>query len=375
MAGNFLGTSGVVVNGSASITTGALIVNANHTITAVYSGDGVDFNSSTGTLSNFGVTAANTNTTVSANPANGSDVFGQAVTLTAVVGAVNPSLAVVNGGTVSFYSGAAIPANLLGVSGAVTGGTASITTAALTLSSGLTITAVYSGDGLDFSTSTGTLNSYSVAQAPVSTVVSALPSGSQVFGAAVTLTANLTATGSTATVNGGTVSFYNGAPIAANLLGTSATVSGGAASISTSALPVGTDLITAVYSGAVDFVTSTGTLSYGVAQAATTTAIASSSISDTSGAGQAVTFTATVTASSPSSAAVNGGTVQFFDGATPLGAASPVSAGVATLTTTALTQGLHSISAVYNKPPTSAISPRAPRRRSPRTSSPPAQRQ
>ena len=354
IAANLLGTSTAVAGGTASITTAALTVNANHAITAVYSGDNLDFNPSSGTLNNYAVAAAGTNTSINPNPVSGA-VFGEAVVLTAVVGAASPSLAVVNGGTVSFYDGAAF----LGTSGVVIGGAASITTSALAVSAGHTINAIYSGDGLDFLTSTGALNSYAVGQAPTNAAVSALPSGSQVFGAPVTLTANLTAGGgSSAIVNGGTVSFYDGATVPANLLGTSSTVSGGIASITTSALAVNANhTITAVYTGAANFAGTTGTLNpYGVVQASTSTAVTSSTLGNASGAGQSVTFTATVTAASPSTATVNGGTVQFFDGANPLGIPSAVTGGVATFSTAALTQGTHSISAVYNAADTGSFS-------------------
>ena len=345
---NLIGTSGAVAGGAASIMTAALAVSAGHTITAVYSGDGVDFSTSTGMLNSYAVKAVGTQTAVSVSPASG-DVFGQSITLTANIATLSPSSTTVAGGTVRFYDGAALPANLLGTSGVVAAGTASIATSALT-AAGHTITAVYSGDGLDFNTSTGTL-SYAVAVAGTSIAVSAFPANGDVFGQVVALTANVTATGgSTAIVAGGTVSFYDGAPIPANLLGTSGTVSGGTASLMTAALALSPgQTITALYTGSSSFAGSTGTLnSYAVGQAATSTAITSSSIGNTSGAGQAVTFTATVNAASPSTATVNGGTVQFFNGATPLGAPATVTAGVATLATSTLTQGAHAITAVYN---------------------------
>jgi hypothetical protein len=65
-------------------------------------------------------------------------------------------------------------------------------------------------------------------------------------------------------------------------------------------------------------------------------------------AGTSVTFTAT---ESPSAA----GTVQFMDGAVALGSPQPVSGGIATLTTSALTAGSHSITAVFTPTNTSAF--------------------
>jgi subtilase family serine protease len=69
--------------------------------------------------------------------------------------------------------------------------------------------------------------------------------------------------------------------------------------------------------------------------------------------GQSVTFTATVTGAAPT------GTVQFADGMSIVGSAVTLSGGVATLTTGALTAGVHSITATYsgnigNQPSTSA---------------------
>jgi DNA-binding beta-propeller fold protein YncE len=74
--------------------------------------------------------------------------------------------------------------------------------------------------------------------------------------------------------------------------------------------------------------------------AATTTAVVSSLNPST--VGQPVTFTATVAGTGPT------GTVQFRDGAAPLGGPVTLSGGSAMLTTSALTQATHSITAVYS---------------------------
>jgi hypothetical protein len=60
--------------------------------------------------------------------------------------------------------------------------------------------------------------------------------------------------------------------------------------------------------------------------------------------GQAVTFTATVTSGS----GTPGGTVTFTDGANPIATVALNGSGVATLTTTALSVGSHSITATYS---------------------------
>jgi hypothetical protein len=72
---------------------------------------------------------------------------------------------------------------------------------------------------------------------------------------------------------------------------------------------------------------------------ATSTALVSSLNPST--VGQSVTFTATVTGAGPT------GTVQFKDGVANLGSAVALSGNVATLTTSALAQGSHAMTAVY----------------------------
>jgi YVTN family beta-propeller protein len=63
--------------------------------------------------------------------------------------------------------------------------------------------------------------------------------------------------------------------------------------------------------------------------------------------GQSVTFTATVSAVSPGVGTPTG-TVQFIDGANNLGSAITLSGGEATYSTSSLSMGSHSITAVYN---------------------------
>jgi hypothetical protein len=96
--------------------------------------------------------------------------------------------------------------------------------------------------------------------------------------------------------------------------------------------------------------TSNATLT--VNAAAGTTTLTSSL--NPSGLGQAVTFTATVTGASPT------GTVTFKDGATTLGTGTLHGAGQATFTTSALTVGSHSITAVYGGDASNAASTSAP---------------
>ena len=134
-----------------------------------------------------------------------------------------------------------------------------------------------------------------------------------------------------------TVAFMDGA----SSLGT-ATLNGSAqATFSTSSLTGGSHSVTAVYGADTSFATSTSSaLSQQVNQASTTTTVASTPNPSTFG--QSVSFTAMVT----SGAGTPTGTVTFKDGSTSLGAGT-LSSGQATFSTSALTGGSHSITAVY----------------------------
>jgi hypothetical protein len=93
-----------------------------------------------------------------------------------------------------------------------------------------------------------------------------------------------------------------------------------------------------------DYNNASGSVLITVNKAATSTAVTSNN--NPSFSGQSVTFTATVTNTSLTSG-VPTGSVQFFDGASALGSPQPLAAGTATLTTSALTVAIHSITAVY----------------------------
>jgi hypothetical protein len=98
------------------------------------------------------------------------------------------------------------------------------------------------------STSSG---SVTIAKSPTATQLK-LSNSTPIYGASLTLTANLTST--SGATPAGTVSFYNGTTL---LNTTPATVTNGSASIATSSLPLGSLNLFAVYSGNTDFVTST----------------------------------------------------------------------------------------------------------------------
>jgi hypothetical protein len=266
-----------------------------------------------------GQSQASTTTTVASSLP--SSTFGQSVTFTA---SVTPSGAT---GTVQFFDGV----NSLGTV-ALSGGTASLTSSALT-AGGHSITARYGGDA-NFAGSTSPSLSQTVSAASTATALTSSLDPS-VFGQQVTFTATVSpSSGPT-----GTVQFFDGV----NSLGTVA-LSGGTASMTTSALAVGTHFITASYSGNASYTGSTSaslTQTVSVGTVNTNTTLTSSL--NPSVYGQQVMFTATI---SPSSGA--SGTVTFMDGASTLGTSALNASGVATLSTSSLAVGIHSITALYS---------------------------
>jgi len=129
----------------------------------------------------------------------------------------------------------------------------------------------------------------------------------------------------------------------ATTLGTGALNGSAQATLTTVALTAGSHSITAVYGGDTSFAGSTSAaLTQVVNKASTTTSVVSSV--NPSVLGQSVMLTATVT---PSGSGTPSGTVTFMDGATTLGTSTLNNSAQATFTTTALTVGSHSITAVY----------------------------
>ncbi|MFD1310940.1 Ig-like domain-containing protein [Streptomyces kaempferi] len=235
-------------------------------------------------------------------------------------------------GTVSFFDGA----TLLGT-GTLSGGVATFTTAMLNAGShGLT--AVYGGSGTH-NGSTSPVDVQTVNKANTTTSVSSSPNPS-VFGQPVVLTAIVAAVAPGGGTPTGTVTFFIG-----GIPQTPATLTGGVATFTTSTQSVGAHSVRATYNGSSNYNTSTSsTISQTVTKANTSTAL--SSAPNPSLSGQPVTLTATVTPVAPGGGTPTGA-VSFFDGATLLGTGG-LSAGVATFTTSTLSVGSHSLTAVYS---------------------------
>ncbi len=285
------------------------------------------------------LSAAATTTTLipSANPI----VVGQLVALTATVtsGSGTPT------GTVTFMDGT----NLIGTA-TVSSGQAVGFTSALEIGTD-SITAIYGGTS-SFATSTSSA---------VNETVSPLPGGNLTTTTTLTASANPLAAGQlvalTATVNApvgfptptGIVSFFDGS----TLIGTvDINATTGQAIGYTSGLPSGTQSITAVYNGTTGYSDSTSSpLSLVVsAPLATTTTLVASTNSPV--AGQLIALTATVSGASGST----GGVVSFSDGSTLIGTATVDPTTQTAVGFTALSSGMHNITATFEGLPAFATS-------------------
>ena len=149
------------------------------------------------------------------------------------------------------------------------------------------------------------------------------------FGHSVTLTAAVDPSAAT-----GSVTFKDGG----SDLGTTP-LSNGSATYVNSALSAGSHSLTAVYAGDTNYSGSTSpVLTQTINKSNTTTGLLSSL--NPSNVGDSVSFTATVTPAAT-------GTVNFFDGASSLGSGTLNGSSQATVVTSALTAGSHSITGVY----------------------------
>jgi len=171
------------------------------------------------------------------------------------------------------------------------------------------------------------------------------------FGNFVSFTATVATGAGTGNLTG-TVSFLDGAKVLATkiLVGpsfTNGSTTTAAASFSTAALAVGLHSITASYNNTLDpthFDSTSAILIQTVLESTGTTLVSSA---NPSGVGQSVTFTASVGALAAGGVPPDG-SVTFTDGSTTLAVATLSVGGVATYTTAALANGLHSIVATYS---------------------------
>jgi hypothetical protein len=321
--------------GSAQVTTAGLSVGS-HAISAVYSGDG-SFSGSTGNTSQD-VNKASSTTTLTQN---GPIVQGQPVTFTASVAFQEPGAGTPTG-TVQFKLNGAAQGAPVALDGS--GSATSAPIDGLT-PGGYTITAVYSGDG-NLLPSTGHIGQ---AVEPATTSITLQSSGNpSAYGTPVTLLATVDIQDGAVGTPTGTVDFFDG-PV---LLGAGDLVDNGGgpqASITVPAFAVGHHALTAEYLGEADFQGSTSNTVDQVVNGVPTT-VAVVSLGNPTVYHSPVTFRATVTPQVSNPNAVTG-LVTFYDGTTALGSV-PVTAasgtGTASITTSDLPAGSHSITATYS---------------------------
>jgi YVTN family beta-propeller protein len=160
-----------------------------------------------------------------------------------------------------------------------------------------------------------------------------------VLGQTVTFTVTVSASGGRRPLGRVTI-LDNG-----NLIGASV-LRGGQIRLITSTLAVGSHTITAIYHGDKNFAGSTGSLTGNpqVINQANTNTVVTSSLNPAVF-GQSVTFTATISPAPPGSVTPSG-MVTFLDGVNSIGTGM-LNNGVATLTTSSLTAGSHTITASY----------------------------
>ncbi|NQW99824.1 Ig-like domain repeat protein, partial [bacterium] len=278
-----------------------------------------------------GAIATTTTLASNANPSS----FGANVIFTATV----TSASGIPAGTVTFFDGA----TSLGTATLNGSGAASLTTGSLAVGT-RSITATFTGNASHVASTSPPL-SQTIGSSATATVVSSSANPSY-FGENLVFSATVTAAAGTPA---GSVTWFDGSsPIGSATLNAS-----GIGSLSISNLGVGTHSITASYAGNGNFNASTSpALSQVITNsiAATTTVLASDT--NPSNPGAPVTLTASVT----SAAGIPAGAVTFFDGSNSLGTATLDGSGIATLVTTVLTTGSHSLTASYGGSSTFAVS-------------------
>jgi len=264
--------------------------------------------------------------------------FGKPVTLTAKVSGSKGTPT----GRVTFYDGITQPPTNLG-SANLSNGVANLVVTTLAVRDH-NITSVYGGDSNYPPSVSNTVLESVTLTAPILTTVNltSSPNPSQ-LNSTVTFTATVMPQSGGGTPTG-TVAFYSGS----SALGSPAMLNGGVGMLLTSGLTLGTDTITAVYSGDNTFA---GSTSSPLIQIVTLlppllTAVTLQSSLNPSEVSENVTFTATVRPKSGQGFPT--GTVQFMDGTTALGNSTLDSRAVAAYSTTALSLGNHSITAVYS---------------------------
>lgn len=307
------GTSGIAILSTSFSKAGP------QTITASYSGNAF-YSSATSSAATVGVYNDNlASPSVTLTASTTTPAYQANVTLTA---AVSPSAAT---GTVTFYNGS----TTIG-SSAVSGGVASLTTS-FAAGGTTTLHAVYSGDYNYLSSTSNSVTMNVSGPLATSIILQASATTASAMGSPITLTATMSPANAT-----GTVSFY----IGADPIGT-ANVNAGVATLNFTFGISGNDVLKATFTANSSWQASTSNqvsvFVTGFFSDTVTLNVAPTSLVI----GYPATLTATVSRTTAT------GTVTFYDGSVALGS-SPLSGTTAALTSTFMSPGAQSLTAVYS---------------------------
>jgi hypothetical protein len=316
-----------VTNGTAQITISSLVAAGSHGFTGRYSGDS-NYQSllSLYVLQNVNPAGTSTTVTSSQNPSP----FNQAVTFTA---AIQPAFGGSAAGNVTFYDGATSL-------GSVTATNNSAQLTVFSLSGGShSISAHYAGD-TNTNPSTSAAVTQSVTPAPTTTTLTSSLNPSS-YGQTVTFVASFGPSGATA--GGGMLTFYDGTTILSSF-----GINAAAPQIVLSNLAAGTHSMTAKFTPfSSNYAASTSApVTQTINQAVPLIQVSSSVNPSTYG--QSTTLSASISTTGNFSSA-NNGTINFLDNGASIGSVTlPGNTNYATLTTTALATGAHSITVSYS---------------------------
>jgi hypothetical protein len=340
--------SATLSSGSGSCTPSATLLTAgSYSIAAVYSGDST-YAASTSKTTALTVTASTATLAATISPTT-SVVAGATLTVTATV--------TLGTGVTTPPSGA-VTVTITGVTGAVYSGTLSGTAGTNTATATISVTAPIAGTytavvacpaSASYTCTPVSLAITTTAGSATTTTTLTISPTAPVTGQAVTLTATV-ATAQTTPTPTGSVAFYDNS----KLIQTVVLGSTGVVSIVTT-LPAGSNALYAVYSGDTNYTTSTSATLTVVPTSATPASTAVYSNVTSALAGFNIVLTAKIYGGTTANL-VPSGTVSFYDtfqnNSILLGTATLAAVGVgqssATITTTGLFAGVHSITIVYS---------------------------
>lgn len=330
-----IGTSNLVNGTVATLAVSSLSASTNHTLTAVYSGDGY-YAGSTSNLLSLGFSSnGNTTSTVlafaPANPVHGTKVH-VTVAVTGTSGGPIPTgtVTVTNAVTGTLLQGALVNGNFVAGTASLQGGTYSFT-------------ASYSGDST-YNPSTSAAVSVVVSPEPVTLAITVPPNAT--FGSALSVRVDVTgASGLSYPTGSVTLQPQGQGYSASSTAGVTSpgTTSAGAATIIVPAAGAGSVAFTATYTGDKNFASAgPTTVTATIAKAASSVSVAFNPVQPV--AGQSTSTSARI-AFAGSIAPT--GTVQFFTGTTLLGS-SPVDATGTAKLATVFAAGNQVVTAVYS---------------------------